>query len=169
MIIFCQGDDAAKDLKEQFSMCGIEEIKDVEEDGFDGEEDWEDWDGSSDIDNFAYDEDYMYDRYNIPVYAIPRICKLILDPDDKLDYYDVPESDTINMQSRYLELNDEDIKNIDDFVAKLRMALPDGFTIDWDEESIGSPYFTTCPAFGLAIDCVKLRVYSNEADTRGHN
>ena len=68
-----------------------------------------------------------------------------------------------------MELNDEDIKNIDEFVADLHKAMPDGFTIDWDVESVGSPYFDPHPAFGLAVDCVKLRVYPNETDTRGHN
>lgn len=66
-------------------------------------------------------------------------------------------------------VNDEDIKNIDEFVADLHKAMPDGFTIDWDVESVGSPYFDPHPAFGLAVDCVKLRVYPNETDTRGHN
>lgn len=47
--------------------------------------------------------------------------------------------------------------------------LHNGFTIDWDVESVGSPYFDPHPAFGLAVDCVKLRVYPNETDTRGHN
>ena len=42
-------------------------------------------------------------------------------------------------------------------------------TRDWDVESVGSPYFDPHPAFGLAMDCVKLRVYPNEADTRGNN
>ena len=160
MVIYCQGDDEAESLKEQFGMCSIEEIDEVDEDGVDGEENWEDWDGDySRIDNFAYDEDEMWDSYDIPVYAIPRICQLILDPNNLLDYYDVPESHAINEQNRYLELNDEDIKNIDEFVADLHKAMPDGFTIDWDMESVGSPYFDPHPAFGLAMDCVTLRVY----------
>ena len=160
MVIYCQGDDEAESLKEQFGMCSIEEIDEVDEDGVDGEENWENWDGDySRIDNFAYDEDEMWDSYDIPVYAIPRICQLILDPNNLLDYYDVPESHAINEQNRYLELNDEDIKNIDEFVADLHKAMPDGFTIDWDMESVGSPYFDPHPAFGLAMDCVKLRVY----------
>ena len=111
------------------------------------------------IDEFAYDEDEIWNSYDIPVYAIPRICQLILGPNNLLDYYDVPESHAINEQNRYLELNDEDIKNIDEFVADLHKAMPDGFTIDWDMESVGSPYFDPHPAFGLAVDCVKLRVY----------
>lgn len=166
MVIFCQGDDAADDLKESFSMCNIEEMSSVPADGIDGEEDWEDYEGDYRmIDDFAYDEDEMWNSYDIPVYAIPRICKLILDPDDFLDYYDIPESHAINEQNRYLELNDEDIKNIDEFVADLHKVIPQGFTIDWDEESVGSPYFEPYPAFGKAMDCVKLRVYpKNQED-----
>lgn len=141
-------------------MCEIEEITEVPAEGIDGEEDWKDYENDSvTIDEFAYDEDEMWDSYDIPVYAIPRICQLILDPNNFLDYYDVPESHAINEQNRYLELNDEDIKNIDEFVADLHKAMPDGFTIDWDMESVGSPYFDPHPAFGLAMDCVKLRVY----------
>lgn len=169
MIVFCQSDDADK-LKERFSMCKIEEIQNTEAGCFDGEEDFEDWNNyCGGIDEFAYDEDKMWNSYDIPVYAIPRICKLILDPNDSLDYYNIPESHAINEQNRYLELNDKDIENIDGFVANLHKVMPGGFTIDWDVESVGSPYFDPHPAFGLAVDCVKLRVYPNETDTRGHN
>lgn len=151
-------------------MCKIEEIQNTEAGCFDGEEDFEDWNNyCGGIDEFAYDEDKMWNSYDIPVYAIPRICKLIFDPNDSLDYYDIPESHAINEQNRYLELNDKDIENIDGFVANLHKVMPGGFTIDWDVESVGSPYFDPHPAFGLAVDCVKLRVYPNETDTRGHN
>ena len=170
LIIHCLGDEAADDLKEAFFMCEIEEIAEVPAEGIDGEEDWEDYENDSAmIDEFAYDEDEMWNSYDIPVYAIPRICQLILDPNNFLDYYEVPESHAINEYNRNLELNDKDIKNIDEFVADLHDVMPDGFTIDWDVESVGSPYFDPHPAFGLAMDCVKLRVYPNEADTRGNN
>lgn len=160
LILHCQGDSAAEDLKDSFSMCEVEEIVKVPEDGIDDEEDWEDYEHDFGmIDGFAYDEDDMYNCYDIPVYAIPRICKLVLNQNDELDYYEIPESHAINEYNRYLELNDEDIKNIDDFVADLHKAMPDGFTIDWDVESVGSPHFEPHPAFGLAMDCVKLRVY----------
>lgn len=165
-ILHCQGDDAAEDLKEAFSMCDIEEIVTVPADGIGIEEDWEDYENDQAmIDEFAYDEDEMWDSYNIQVYAIPRICKLILDPNDFLDYYEVPESHAINEYNRYLELNDEDIKNIDGFIADLNKVIPQGFTIDWDVKSVGSPYFDSYPAFGKAMDCVKLRVYpKNQED-----
>ena len=170
MIVFCQGDDAAKDLKEQFSMCKVEEIEKVDEDGIEGEEDWEDWeDDSSLIDEFAYDEEEMYGSYDIPVYAIPRICKLVLDPNDELDCYEVPESHAINMLNLHTSLNDEEIHNIDSFLTDLYRSMPSGFTIDWDVESIGSPYIEPFPAFGKAVECVKLRVYPNETDTRRDN
>lgn len=159
-ILHCQGDEAAEDLKEAFSMCEIEEIVEVPANGIDVEEDWEDYENDQAmIDEFAYDEDEMHDCYDIPVYAIPRICKLILNPNDELDYYEVPESTAINNHNRYLELNNEDIKNINDFVSNLHKAMPEGLTIDWDVESVGSPYLTRHPAFGLTVDCVKLRVY----------
>ena len=117
------------------------------------------------IDEFAYDEGEMWNSYDIPVYAIPRICKFILDPNETLDYYNIPESHAINEYNRNLELNDEDIKNIDEFIANLNKMMPQGFTIDWDEESVGSPYFDSYPAFGKAMDCVKLRVYpKNQED-----
>lgn len=158
--IFCQGDSAADKLKKAFSMCEIEEISDVPADGIEGEEDWEDYEyDQSAIDEFAYDEDEMWDVYDIPVYAIPRVCKLILDSDDELDYYDIPESVAINEYNRYLELNDEDVKNIDGFVAGLWEVMSGGFTIDWDVESVGSPYFDPSPIFGEGSACVKLRVY----------
>lgn len=159
-ILYCHGELAAYDLKEAFAMCEIEEIVEVPEGGIEWEEDWEDYENDQAmIDEFAYDEDEMWDAYDIPVYAIPRICKLALDPNDELDYYDIPESHAINEYNRNLELTEEDIKNIDGFVADLHKAMPDGFTIDWDVESIGSPSFEPHPAFGLAMDCVKLRVY----------
>ncbi len=158
--LFCVGEDAANDLKQAFELCKIEEIGEVPKDGIDYAEDWEDYDGCDElIEEFIYNEDEMYGSYDIPVYAIPRICKLVLDPNDELDYYDIPETHAIIEQNRYLELNDEDIKNIDDFVAYLHKAMPDGFTMDWDAESVGSPYFEPHPVFGLAMDCVKLRVY----------
>ena len=160
LILHCQGDSAAEDLKDSFSMCEVEEIVKVPADGIDDEDDWEDYEHDFGmIDGFAYDEDDMYNCYDIPVYAIPRICKLILDQNGALDYYDIPESHAINEYNRYLELSDEDIKNIDGFVADLHKAMPDGFTIDWDVESVSSPSFEHYPAFGLAMDCVKLRVY----------
>lgn len=159
-VLYCIGNDAADDLKQAFELCKVEEIGEVPADGIDGAEDWEDYDGCDRlIDEFIYDEDEMYNRYDIPVYAIPRICKLVLNPNGALDYYDIPESHAINEYNRYLELSDEDVKNIDGFVADLHKAMPDGFTIDWDAESVGSPYFERRPAFGLAMDCVKLRVY----------
>ncbi len=58
MIMRCEGEEAAQDFKEQFSMCDIEEIDKVENFGYSDEEDWNDWDGDSDgIEEFANDED----------------------------------------------------------------------------------------------------------------
>lgn len=142
-----------------YTDCGIDE-------DIDNAEDWADYENDQrSIDEFVYNEGEMYDSYDIPVYAIPRICQLILNPNGELDYYEIPESHAINEYNRYLELNDEDIKNIDDFVAGLNKAMPQGFTIDWDEESVGSPYFEPYLAFGKAMDCVKLRVYPKAETT----
>lgn len=47
----------------------------------------------------------------------------------------------------------------DGFVNNLNKKYPDGFDIKWDEPSIGSPYFDPKPEFGLACDCVTLRIY----------
>lgn len=161
IVVRCDWSDDAEDLKKSFTKCKIEELH--SEDGSEFEYDY-DWgselkDDPETIDNFVYDEDEMWDSYDIPVYAIPRICQLILDPNGALDYYEIPESTAINEYNRYLELNDEDVENINTFVNRLRNAMPEGFTIDWDAESVGSPYFDPRPAFGKAMDCVKLRVY----------
>ncbi len=159
-IIYCIGDDAAKDLQEAFELCNVEEIAEVPECGIEDAENWEDWEGDDQmIDEFVYNENEMWDSFDIPVYAIPTICKLILNPNDELDYYEIPESHAIIEYNRYLELSNEDTKNINDFVADLCKKIPQGFTIDWDAVSVGSPYFEKNPAFGLPIMCAKLRVY----------
>ena len=158
LVLHCH-EDAVEDLKDSFSMCKVEEITVVPSDGVEGEEDWEDYEHDEGmIDGFAYDEDDMYDCYDIPVYAIPRICKLVYDPKGELGYYNIPESHVIIEYDRY-SLNDEDVKNIDGFVADLHKAMPDGFTVDWDMESLDTLCFEPYPAFGLGTECVKLRVY----------
>lgn len=159
---FCYN-DCVEDLKGAFELCKVEEIASVSPVGIEGAEDWEDWDGVDQmIEEFVYDEDEIWNKYNIPVYAIPRICKLVLDPNDEKDCYDIPDTFALNQYNRDLELNDEDIKNIDEFVNGLNEAMPNGYTIDWDEESCGSPFFDSRPEFGLAMDCVILRVYPKD-------
>lgn len=171
MIIYCQGDDEAESLKEQFSMCSIEEIDEVDEDGVNGEENWEDWDGDySCIDNFAYDEDEMYDSYSIPIYAVGLICDLTHGPNNGCnDGSYIPQSAAIDAQSSTEELDEHHVLKIQKFVDGLKEDMPNGFTIDWDVESVYSPYFTQYPAFGAPTTCVRLRVYPNETDTRGNN
>lgn len=143
-------DDLHED--EFMQCCNIEQLNSNQEDCID----WLDYDTKE----FTWNpEGKLLDECYIPVYAIPRICEKILNPDGSLDYYDVPESHAINMMNLNLELNDEDIKNIDGFVNNLNKKYPDGFDIKWDEPSIGSPYFDTKPEFGLACDCVTLRIY----------
>lgn len=158
--IFCTGDDAADDLKVAFELCKVEEITTVSSVGIEGAEDWFDYDGDDRaIEEFVYDEDDMYYKCNIPTYAVNRICQLILNPNDELDYYDIPDTFALNQLNRDIELNDEDIKNIDEFVNMLNTNIPGGYTIDWDKESCESPSFEPYPEFGLAMDCVILRVY----------
>lgn len=161
--IFCTGDDAAEDFKEAFALCKIEEITTVSPVGIEDAEDWFDYDGDDRaIEEFVYDEDDMYYKCNIPTYAVNRICKLILDPDDELDYYDIPDTFALNQLNRDIELDDDDIKNIDEFVNQLNTNISGGYTIDWDKESCESPSFEPYPEFGLAITCVILRVYPKD-------
>ena len=112
-----------------------------------------------DFERFRYCEDEMWDKYNIPIYAIYRICKKVLDPNDELDYYEVPDTFALNQRNRDLELDKKDIKNIDNFLNNLHKKMPEGFEINWDEQSCGSPFFDKYPEFGLGSDCVYLRVY----------
>lgn len=113
----------------------------------------------TDFERFRYCEEEMWNIYNIPIYAIYRICKKVLDPNDELDYYEVPDTFALNQRNRDLELNDEEIKNIDDFLDGLHKKMPEGFEISWDEQSCGSPFFSKYPEFGLGSECVCLRVY----------
>ena len=111
-----------------------------------------------------YDEDMMWDKYEIPTYAIHKICKEVLDPDGTKDYYEVPESHALNELNRGVELTKKEEKVIDGFLADLKERMPEGFDIVWDEESCGSPFFSYSPAFGLPMDCVLLRVYPKNLD-----
>ena len=113
---------------------------------------------------FRYDEDKMWNKYEIPTYAIQKICKDVLDPDGTKDYYEIPESHALNELNRYVELTKKDEKVINDFLTDLKERMPEGFDIVWDEESCGSPFFSYCPAFGLPMDCVILRVYPKNLD-----
>ena len=159
-VIRCNGDAEAEDFKEAFKYAYIEEINKVPEDGIEDAEDWFDYDGTyiELVDEFVYDEDEMYDKYNIPVWAVKSISKLILDPNDEFGYYDAPESEALNMAYAD-ELTDEENKSIEDFVKRLNEAMPNGFIIDWDDEDCGSPSFSTNPEFGESTTCVTLRVY----------
>lgn len=153
-IVKTEDDIDADDLHndEFMQCCKIEQLNSNQEKYID----WLDYN----TEEFTWNpEGKLLDECYIPVYAIPRICEKILNPDGSLDYYDVPESHAINMMNLNLELNDEDIKNIDGFVNNLNKKYPDGFDIKWDEPSIGSPYFDSKPEFGLACDCVTLRIF----------
>lgn len=160
MVIRCNGEDEAEDFKVAFKYATIEEIEKVPEDGIEDAEDWLDWNDyiSDPAEEFAYDENEMYDKYNIPVWAVKPICKLILDPNDEYGYYEVPESEALNMAYTD-ELTNEENEIIKNFVNKLNEAMPNGFIIDWDDEDCGSPSFSSKPEFGGGADCVTLRVY----------
>ncbi len=54
-------------------------------------------------------------------------------------------------------LDDEDIDNINEF---LEDEFPNGFVADWhSNEQDGEPYFTSCPAFGMATEVVDADFY----------
>lgn len=116
------------------------------------------------LDEFRYDEEMMWNKYNIPTYAVYKICEEVAAMNGKDDFYDVPDTFALNERNRYLELDKEEIKNIDKFISKLKKLMPEGFDIDWDDESCGSPFFHPCPEFGLGMDCVVLRVYPKNTD-----
>lgn len=101
----------------------------------------------------------LFNSYEIPVYAIYRICEKVLNPDGALDSYDIPDTFAINEYNRYLELTEEEIKDIDEFLDELHERMPNGFDIVWDKVSLGSPSFEYKPAFGLGVECVTLYVY----------
>lgn len=83
----------------------------------------------------------MYDSYSIPNYAICAI-----------------------ENGDFSGLENEDIDNINKFLADLDEAIPNGYVFDWDKESLESPYFSSNPKFGLPADCVLLRVYELKQD-----
>lgn len=160
MVIRCDGEYETECFKEAFQYAIIEEIKQVPEEGIEDAENWFDWGYHTFnlAEEFVYDEDEMYDKYSIPIWAVKPICKLILDPNDEFDYYEVPESVALNMAYTD-ELTDDENKSIESFVKELNKAMPNGFIIDWDDESCGSPYFDAKSEFGDGDECVTLRVY----------
>lgn len=78
----------------------------------------------------------------------------------ELDYYEVPDTFALNFRNQNIELNDKDIKNIDNFLNMLHEAMPEGFDIIWNKQTCESPYFVMRPEFGAGSDCVNLYVYS---------
>lgn len=54
-------------------------------------------------------------------------------------------------------LDEEDIDNINEFLDD---EFPNGFVVDWHiNEPDGEPYFTSCPAFGMAAEVVDADFY----------
>jgi hypothetical protein len=78
----------------------------------------------------------LFNTYKIPTYAI---CAL--------EYGD------------YSDLEDKDIENIEKFKGTLNKACPLGYILDWDQETLNSPYFTSVPEFGLPMDVTDCKVY----------
>lgn len=56
-------------------------------------------------------------------------------------------------------LNDDEVEMVDNFMATMH-ELSNGRGVSYEVEDIDNPYFTTCPAFGLACDVVDLNIYS---------
>lgn len=108
---------------------------------------------------FRYDENEMWNEYNIPAYAIYRIAEKVANKNGQTECWEVPDTHALNELNRDFELTKEDKKNIDRFLKTLDRAMPDGYTISWDSESCGSPFFHPYPEFGLGMDCVIMRVY----------
>lgn len=144
-------DDLCK--SEELSNCSITELSKAQ----DKYVDWCDFDEEE----FAWNPNgNLFDHYDIPTYAVNRICEKVLNPNDELDYYEVPDTFALNFRNQNIELNDKDIKNIDNFLNMLHEAMPEGFDIIWNKQTCESPYFVMRPEFGAGSDCVNLYVYS---------
>lgn len=74
--------------------------------------------------------------YKIPTYAIYA-----------LEYWD------------YDGLEYDDIKNIKKFLEMLDQQCPLGYLLEWDKETLDSPYFTSTPEFGLPTSVTDCKVY----------
>ncbi len=153
----------AEDLckSEDLGNCSITELSKAQNKYVD----WCDFD----IEEFAWNPNgNLFNYYDIPTYAVNRICEKVLNPNDELDYYETPDTFALNVRNQYIELTEEEINDIDNFLDELHKEIPEGFDIVWDKKSCESPYFEHKPEFGLGGDCVKLYVYSkskkNEAD-----
>lgn len=153
----------AEDLckSEDLSNCSITELSKAQ----DKYVDWCDFN----TEEFAWNPNgNLFDYYDIPTYAVNRICEKVLNPNDELDYYEVPDTFALNFRNQNVELTDKEIKNIDNFLDMLHQAMPEGFDIIWNKDTCESPYFVMKPEFGYGCDCVSLYVYSkskkNEAD-----
>lgn len=125
-IVKVSGETDIEDL-ERIDKCTVEEMEDVDVDDREAI-DYADFDEES----FIWDEDNMWDQYEIPEYAVCAI-----------EYGD------------FSGLEEEDADNIQLFVNELQNNIPEGYTIVWEEDS----HFESFPEFGLACNCVTARVY----------
>lgn len=134
-VIAVDDEDEERQLKDVTHDCEVTELN--ENQPVEADEDFCFWN----VESFIYDEDNMYDSYSIPNYAICAI-----------------------ENGDFSGLENEDIDNINKFLADLDEAIPNGYVFDWDKESLESPYFSSNPKFGLPADCVLLRVYELKQD-----
>ena len=134
-IIRCINNDEVNGMMESLKKCEIEMIPEVSEKDVENAEDWFDYDGDNTaINDFVYDEYSTFDICNIPTYALCAI-----------------ENDDFS------GLNDEEEKEVREFMQRLDKGCPNGYTIDW--EDLDNPFFTTCPEWGLPVDCFVGRIY----------
>lgn len=134
-IIRCINNEEVNGMMESLKKCEIEMIPEVSEKDVENAEDWFDYDGDNTaINDFVYDEDSTFDICNIPTYALCAI-----------------ENDDFS------GLNDEEEKEVREFMQRLGKGCPNGYTIDW--EDLDNPFFTTCPEWGLPVDCFVGRIY----------
>ncbi len=135
IILRCTDSDEVARMMEALKKCEIEEIKSVTEEDVSDAEDWFDYDGDERaINEFVYDEDSAFDICNIPTYALSPI-----------------ENDDFS------GLDEEEEREINDFMRRLSEGCPNGYTIDW--EDLDNPFFTQCPEWGLPGDCFVGRIY----------
>lgn len=134
-IIRCINNEEVNGMMESLKKCEIEMIPEVSEKDVENAEDWFDYDGDNTaINDFVYDEYSTFDICNIPTYALCAI-----------------ENDDFS------GLNDEEEKEVREFMQRLDKGCPNGYTIDW--EDLDNPFFTTCPEWGLPVDCFVGRIY----------
>lgn len=72
--------------------------------------------------------------------------------------YKIPEYAVCAIEyGDYTGINDEDEREIRDFLSR---EFPNGYIVDWNGgDGSGEPYFSPCPAFGLATNVIDADFY----------